>query len=212
MMNTCLVDFFLLISLQVSVQTIGNSGSCPHLVVSSRMGKVELCRFIPPKNSAFNLTLERGNNGGVACLVYTLDNEIKLQNRIDKGQCHVQQLNGTLSFSLNDLEKEHTDNYICRVQIFFPPPHSNFTVNRTLLYVHDFHMNPPACHILSFVETWILIGISALMFACFMAAVILSLKRKQCRECHARNMELTKEQHSEYMHMASVSLAKCQVH
>ncbi|XP_077130829.1 inducible T-cell costimulator [Ranitomeya variabilis] len=212
MMNTYLVGFVLLISLQVSAQTIGNREPWPHLVVSFRMGKVELCQFIPPENSTFNLTLERGDKGGVACLAYTLNNELKLQSRTDKGQCHVQQFNGTFSFSLIDLDKEHADKYSCRMHIFSPPPVSNLIVNRTLLYVHDFHTNSPACHILSFVETWVLIGVSTLLFACFIAAVIMSSKRKQCKECHARNMELTKEQNSEYMHMASVPLAKCQVH
>ncbi|KAM4026017.1 inducible T-cell costimulator-like [Anomaloglossus baeobatrachus] len=209
MMSTCLVGILLFISLQVSAQTIGKD-ECPHLVVASHMGKVELCRFSPPENSTFNLTLKRDNEEGVTCLVYTLDTGLKVHSRTDKGQCHVEKFDGTFTLSINDLEKQHADNYICHVDIFSPPPLQNFTVNRTLLYVHDYHMKPPACDILSFVETWVLIGVSVLLFACFLAVLIMmSSKRKQCRECDARNMELTKEQNSEYMHMASVPLGKC---
>ncbi|XP_075687636.1 inducible T-cell costimulator [Rhinoderma darwinii] len=208
-MNACFVGFLLLTSLQVSAQTFGKSNSCPHLVVATRMGEVELCRYSPSETSKFNLTLEKGNKGDVTCLVYTSGTEIKLHSWTNKALCRVQKFNGTYSVSLINLEENHADIYICRMQIFYPPPLTESIVNTTHLYVHIGH--PPACHILSFAETWVLIGVSVFLFTCFMVVLFISSKRKHCRECDARNSELTKEHNSEYMHMASVPLARCPV-
>lgn len=207
-MNTCLVGFLLLTALQVSAKTDGKNNSCPHLVVASRMEEVELCQYSPSQASKFNLTLEKENDKNMACLVYTSGDELKLHSWTDKIQCRVLEFNNTFSVSLINLEGKHTGNYICRIQKFFPPPLGSFIVNTTHLYVNDFGVQPPACHILSFVETWVLIGVCVFLIAFLMLVLFINSKKKHCRECDTRKMELTREHNSEYMHMASVPLAR----
>ncbi|XP_056390335.1 cytotoxic T-lymphocyte protein 4-like [Hyla sarda] len=209
-MNACLVGFLLLTSLQFSAHTTWNN-SCLNVVVFSRMDKVELCRYSLLNNSTFNLTLERGNDGSMECLVESMGTELKLHNWTDKTQCSVSTFNGTFSLSLINLKGKHSGNYACRLKKIFPPPFSNSIINRTLLYVNDFAEEPPACNILSFVETWFLIGVSLFLLACFILVLFISSKRKHCRECVARNMQLT-EHNGEYMHMASVPLPKYIAH
>ncbi|XP_069841354.1 cytotoxic T-lymphocyte protein 4-like [Dendropsophus ebraccatus] len=210
-MNAYLVGFLLLSLLQLSAQTTSTS-SGPHVVIASRMGKVELCRYSPKKDSVFNLTLEKGNDGTMECLVESLGAELKLHNWIDKAQCRIFKFNGTFSLSLINLEEKHAGNYSCHLKSFFPPPLTNSVFNRTLLYVNvtDVAVQPPACHILSFMETWFLIGASLFLLVCFIVVLFINFQRRHCRECAARNMETT-EYNSEYMHMASVPLARHRV-
>ncbi|XP_044160608.1 T-cell-specific surface glycoprotein CD28-like [Bufo gargarizans] len=210
-MNACLGGLFLLTTLQVSGQRTESGNSFPHLVVASHMGEAELCRYSLSGTSGtfrdkFNLTLEK--DGNVVCLVYNSGTKLKLHNWTNGTQCHISPFNGSFSVSLTNLAKMHTGNYICHIQTLVPPPVTHSTVNRTLLYVHDVGVQPPVCHILSFVEIWVLTGVSIFLLACFMVVLIISAKRKNCRECDARNMELTKDHNSEYMHMASVPHAR----
>ncbi|XP_066433529.1 T-cell-specific surface glycoprotein CD28-like [Eleutherodactylus coqui] len=199
-MNACLFGFLLLTSFQVSVQTDGNS----NLLSASEM---EICRYSPLRNSSFNLTVEKNFNGNVVCKVYTSGTKLKLYSSTDKAQCHLMEFNGTFSVSLLNLEEKHSGTYTCRIENLYPPPRKNSTVNRTLLYIREFHLP-------SFMETYISIGVSIFLLLCLLVALlyILISKRKHCRECDARNMELTKEHASEYMHMASVPVARYPVH
>ncbi|XP_071975720.1 uncharacterized protein [Engystomops pustulosus] len=215
-MNALLVGFLLLNSLQVSGQTTENNNICPHIVVASPMAEVELCQYSTSMGSKFNLTLEKLDDRNESCLLYNSGSELKLQNRTNKTQCHFFKMGGTFFLSLINIEKENAGNYICYNTKIFPPPFKNSIVNRTLLYVLENSGKPSAYPIYSFVETWVLIGISVFLFVCFMVLLFISSKKKasfnqHCRECKARNIELTKEQNGEYMHMASVPLARCKV-
>ncbi|XP_075036290.1 inducible T-cell costimulator-like [Mixophyes fleayi] len=206
-MSICLVGFLLLISVQVAAQTTENSN--PHVVIASRDGEVDLCKYAPQTYSRFNLTLEKGNDGDVVCLVYTSGPETKFHNWEDKARCRFNESNGTISLTLIELDVKHTDSYTCRLQTFVPPPFNKSIVNKAYVYVNDFE--PPSCEVMSALVKWILIGVAVFLSTCFIVILYRYIQRKQCRECEARNLELTKEYNSEYMHMAAVPLARCPV-
>ncbi|XP_073489461.1 inducible T-cell costimulator [Aquarana catesbeiana] len=202
--NQCLLAFIL----QVFVQTPVNTTS--QVLVVSREGTVDLCKNELIENSRFNLTLEKGNEREVVCQVYT-SNEVKKKNPDSwkDVQCHYKEFNGTLFFTLTNLDVKYTDNYTCRMQIFFPPPFKT-DLTETYVYVHDYssyNLKASDCDLSNF-PIWILSGIASLFFLCCIIMVYITIQRKDCKECKARTTELSKENNSEYMHMAAVPLVR----
>lgn len=46
------------------------------------------------------------------------------------------------------------------------------------VFILDFGVQPPACHILSFVETWVLIGVCVFLIAFLMLVLFINSKKK----------------------------------
>ncbi|XP_063788232.1 T-cell-specific surface glycoprotein CD28-like [Pseudophryne corroboree] len=196
--------FLLMFSLPLTAQNPETSKE--RVVVASRDGEVDLCQYAPPSNSRFNLTLEKGTDGDVVCVVYTSGSQIKFYTWEDKARCRYEELNGTFSITLTQLDTRHTDTYICHIQTFTTPPFRKSMVNKVYVYVHDF--KAPTCDVKSDLVTQILLGVGVFLSLCAIVVLYRCIQRKRCRECEARKLELNMEQNSEYMHMAAVPLAR----
>ncbi|XP_075462880.1 inducible T-cell costimulator [Ascaphus truei] len=204
-MHICFVGV-LLFSQLVTAQT--STSHNPNVVVAFRNGQADLpCQHTPSQDSKFNLTLLKGSERHSVCVLYTDGNVIKFHNWEDQVPCNLSESNGIMSFTLSKLDIKHIDNYICHIQIYFPPPYKNSTVNETYVYIHDSELQ--RCTVMSRLVMWIFIGLAGFLLLCITVTLSLEILRKQTRKCETSTaVEMNNEYNSEYMPMASVAAAR----
>ncbi|XP_078539757.1 inducible T-cell costimulator [Lissotriton helveticus] len=187
----------------VQLVSAQHEGSRPSVLVAFRNGKLHLpCKPIPDRMDAdFKLTLRKDNHQEPVCTVSWTKNKTE----IDPGQggthCDVQRSTKSVSFILTKLDRNHTDYYICHVEIFYPPPYRNTNLSTTYVYVHDKELLRCECG--PFLPFWPLVGIAVALLLCPVLLIALCLRMRLTKSAPASH-----EPGSEYMAMAAVNAAR----
>ncbi|KAM8934098.1 inducible T-cell costimulator [Pelodytes ibericus] len=177
----------------------------PNVIIAFRNGQANLsCQYTPVNDSNFNLTVLKGDNREAVCVVYTDGMDTKFYKWEDQVSCDWRKSkDNTLGFTLLNLDTKHTNTYICHLQIFYPPPQRNHTVNETYVYIHDSTEQSCNENIM-----WISIGLAIFIFLSLIGILLLLLQRKCYSKCGNSPAEVNTEHNSEYMPMASVNAAR----
>ncbi|XP_065606463.1 inducible T-cell costimulator-like [Cyrtonyx montezumae] len=171
--------------------------SGPQGIVEFENGNFKLI-FQNPKNvNEFSMSLFKGHEKEPICALHV--NKEKAIPKSNVTYCQAEHSNTNTTFILTNLNRKHTDTYICCLESLLPPPYIDCHLKETYLYIQD----KEDCFSQRIIS-WIIIGLIAFAMISGVCCVVACRLRNKNQQCESNSHEYN----SEYMPMAAVNTAK----